>query len=99
MPEGTQWPIGLEEVVGGSRCREKYRLQQTLQSDIDSCNPHQHCAAPALFKHLECDGAGGLRDLKLVPGWLVHPIRSSTNSEQVSPLVISRWSRARVQAT
>jgi hypothetical protein len=38
-----------------------------------------------------------VRDLELVSCWLGHPLRSSTNSEQVSPLVISRWSRARVQ--
>ena len=61
-----------------------------IQRSIDVRHTHQHGAASPLLQHLEGDGAGGLRDLKLVPGWLAHPSRSSTNSEQVSPLVISR---------
>lgn len=74
-------------------------MKKTFKGRINAGNPHQDRAAPALLQHLESDGACGLCDLKLVPCWLVHPRRSSTNSEQVSPLVISRWSRARVQAT
>jgi hypothetical protein len=70
-----------------------------LQCRIHSCNPHEDRSATSLFKHLEADGASGLGNLQLVIGLLAHPSRSSTNSEQVSPLVISRWSRARVQAT
>ena len=72
----------------GPRGREKDGLQQTLQSDVDPSDTDQHSAAPALIQR--SDRACGLRDLKLVPCWLVHPSRSPTNSEQVSPLVISR---------
>jgi hypothetical protein len=43
-----------------------------------------------LHRRLDQAKPSGLGDLKLVPCWRVHPSRSSTNSEQVSPLVISR---------
>ena len=51
---------------------------------------HQDSAATTLAHHLQSDGAGGFSNTESFWRWLVHPSRSSTNSEQVSPLVISR---------
>jgi hypothetical protein len=88
--ERPQGPIGLEEGVDRSSPWEKPGMEKTFKCHIDAGNTHQHRSSSTLLEHLQGDRACGLCDLKLVPCWLVQPSRSSTNSEQVSPLVISR---------
>jgi len=67
-----------------------------LECSIYSGDTNQHCATPTLLQHLQSNGAGGFSNAEGFWCGLVHPSRSSTNSEQVSPLVISSWQRCRV---
>jgi hypothetical protein len=66
------------------------RIQQSFQCRIHTGSAHQHSAATTLAHHLQGNGASGFGNSQRFWCGMVHPSRSSTNSEQVVPLVISR---------
>ncbi len=94
----SQRPIGDKKGFA-ARWWSQRCLEQDHQRGIHAGHAHENRASASFLQHLQGDAAGGFGDPQSFWRGLVHPSRSSTNSEQVSPLVISRWSRARVQAT